>query len=161
MLKKNIHVCVSVYRWSWWWRTHLPMQETEDPLENGLATHSSSLDLENPMDRGAWWATVHGVTQSQTRLKQLSTNITESLCCTAELTPCKSATTEVFKTLYSSGNLSVLWSPKWEGNPKTGICMWIADSLCCIVETNTALQGNYTPTQINFKNNLKLINNHF
>ena len=25
--------------------------------------------LENPMDRGAWWATVHRVTQSQTRLK--------------------------------------------------------------------------------------------
>jgi len=25
--------------------------------------------LENPVDRGAWWATVHGVTQSQTRLK--------------------------------------------------------------------------------------------
>ena len=24
--------------------------------------------LENPMDRGAWWATVHGVTKSQTRL---------------------------------------------------------------------------------------------
>ena len=22
--------------------------------------------LENPMDRGAWWATVHGLTQSQT-----------------------------------------------------------------------------------------------
>ena len=29
--------------------------------------------LENPMDRGAWWATVHGVTKSQTRLKRLST----------------------------------------------------------------------------------------
>ena len=29
--------------------------------------------LENPMDRGAWQATVHGVTQSQIRLKQLST----------------------------------------------------------------------------------------
>ena len=28
--------------------------------------------LENPMDRGAWWATVHGVTKSRTRLKQLS-----------------------------------------------------------------------------------------
>ena len=25
--------------------------------------------LENPMDRGAWWATVHSVPQSQTRLK--------------------------------------------------------------------------------------------
>ena len=24
--------------------------------------------LENPMDGGAWWATVHGVTKSQTRL---------------------------------------------------------------------------------------------
>ena len=24
------------------------------------------------MDRGAWWATVHGVTKSQTRLKRLS-----------------------------------------------------------------------------------------
>ena len=29
--------------------------------------------LENPMDRGDWWATVHGVTQSQTWLKWLST----------------------------------------------------------------------------------------
>ena len=29
--------------------------------------------LENPMDRGAWWATVLGVTKSWTRLKQLST----------------------------------------------------------------------------------------
>ena len=28
--------------------------------------------LENPMDRGAWQATVHGVAKSQTRLKQLS-----------------------------------------------------------------------------------------
>ena len=28
--------------------------------------------LENPMDREAWWTTVHGVSQSQTRLKQLS-----------------------------------------------------------------------------------------
>ena len=29
--------------------------------------------LENPRDRGAWWATVHGVTKNQKRLKQLST----------------------------------------------------------------------------------------
>ena len=26
----------------------------EDPLENGMVTHSSILGLENPMDRGAW-----------------------------------------------------------------------------------------------------------
>ena len=30
--------------------------------------------LENPMDRGAWWAAVHRVTESQTRLKRLSTH---------------------------------------------------------------------------------------
>ena len=28
--------------------------------------------LENLMNKGAWWATVHGVAQSQTRLKRLS-----------------------------------------------------------------------------------------
>ena len=30
--------------------------------------------LENPRDRGAWWAAVYGVTQSQTRLKRLSSS---------------------------------------------------------------------------------------
>ena len=30
--------------------------------------------LENPRDRGAWWAAVYGVAQSQTRLKRLSTS---------------------------------------------------------------------------------------
>ena len=29
--------------------------------------------LKNPMDRGAWWATVNGVTKSWARLKRLST----------------------------------------------------------------------------------------
>ena len=29
--------------------------------------------LENPMDRGAWWATVHGVTKSRTRLRDVCT----------------------------------------------------------------------------------------
>ena len=32
--------------------------------------------LENPMDRGAWWAAVCGVTQSRTRLKRLSSSST-------------------------------------------------------------------------------------
>ena len=27
--------------------------------------------LENPMDRGTWWATVHGVAKSQTRLSDI------------------------------------------------------------------------------------------
>ena len=40
----------------------------EDPLEEGMATHSSILAWIIPMDRGAWWATVHGVTKSQIQL---------------------------------------------------------------------------------------------
>ena len=35
--------------------------------------------LANPMDGGAWWAGVHGVTQSQTRLKRLSSSSTFAL----------------------------------------------------------------------------------
>ena len=31
--------------------------------------------LENPMDGGAWWAAVHGVAHSQTRLKRLSSSV--------------------------------------------------------------------------------------
>ena len=38
----------------------------EDPLEEEMATHSSILAWRIPMDRGAWQATVHGVTKSQT-----------------------------------------------------------------------------------------------
>ena len=34
--------------------------------------------LENPRDRGAWWAAVYGVAQSRTRLKWLSTSQEES-----------------------------------------------------------------------------------
>ena len=51
------------------------MQETwvrslgwEDPLEEGMATHTSILAWRTPMDRGAWQVTIHGVTKSQTRL---------------------------------------------------------------------------------------------
>ena len=38
--------------------------------------------LENPMDRGAWRAAVHGVAESQTRLKRLSTHAQNNYICT-------------------------------------------------------------------------------
>ena len=46
----------------------------EDPLEKGIATHSSILAWRTPMDRGVWRAIVHGVAESLTRLS------TSSLC---------------------------------------------------------------------------------
>ena len=36
----------------------------KDPLEKGMATHSSYSCLENLMDREAWQTTVHGVAKS-------------------------------------------------------------------------------------------------
>ena len=51
------------------------MQETwfrylgqEDPLEGKVATHSSIL-----MEKGAWWATISGVTKHQTQLSIFQT----------------------------------------------------------------------------------------
>ena len=52
------------------------MQETwvgslgwEDPLEEGMATHSSIPVWRIPMDRGTWQAKVHGVAKRLTRLR--------------------------------------------------------------------------------------------
>ena len=43
------------------WETWVQSLGREDPLEEGMATHSSSLAWRIPMDRGAWWATVVGL----------------------------------------------------------------------------------------------------
>ena len=43
----------------------------EDPLEEGMATPSSILAWRIPMDRGAWWTTVHEVAKSRTRRERL------------------------------------------------------------------------------------------
>ena len=39
-----------------------------------LAAAAAAATLENPMDGGAWWATVHGVAKSRTRLSDLTFN---------------------------------------------------------------------------------------
>ena len=52
--------------------TPVPFLGREDPLEKGMATHSSVLAWRILMDRRAWWATVHGVAKSD-MIKQLST----------------------------------------------------------------------------------------
>ena len=36
--------------------------------EEGIGNPLQYFSLGNPIDRGAWWATVHGVTKSQTQL---------------------------------------------------------------------------------------------
>ena len=41
-------------------------------IREGNGTPLQCSCLENPMDGGAWWATVHGVTKSQTRLSDFT-----------------------------------------------------------------------------------------
>ena len=51
------------------WETWVQSLGWEDTLEEeGMATHSSILAWRIPIDRGAWWPTVHEVTKRWTRL---------------------------------------------------------------------------------------------
>ena len=50
------------------WKTWVRSLGWEGPLEEGMATYSSILAWRISMDRGAWRATVHGVTKSWTQL---------------------------------------------------------------------------------------------
>ena len=67
---KNLSAMQETQVWSLSW---------EDPLEEGMATHSSILAWRILMDRGAWWATVHGVAQSWTWPKWLSSSSISSI----------------------------------------------------------------------------------
>ena len=48
------------------WETGVRSLDWEEPLEEGMATHSSILVWRIPMDRGAWQATILGVAESDT-----------------------------------------------------------------------------------------------
>ena len=50
------------------------LKETKIPDGEGNGNPLQYSSLENPMDRGAWWAAVHGVEKSRTRLKWLSSS---------------------------------------------------------------------------------------
>ena len=48
--------------------TQVPSLGPEDPLEMGMATHSTEFLARESHDRGTWWATVHEVTKRWTQL---------------------------------------------------------------------------------------------
>ena len=45
---------------------YLPLRQRTGEGNGTLLQYSC---LENPMDRGAWWAAIYGIAQSRTRLK--------------------------------------------------------------------------------------------
>ena len=48
--------------------TRVPSLGLEEPLEKGMATEAQYSCLENPVNKEAWWTTVHGVAKSWTQL---------------------------------------------------------------------------------------------
>ena len=60
------------------WETWVRSLGWEDPLEEGMATHSNILAWRISVNRGAWWATVHGLAESDTT-EQLSTPTHEGI----------------------------------------------------------------------------------
>ena len=50
----------------------------EEPLGEVSGNSFQYSCLENPMDGGAWWATVHGVTKSKTQLSDFTHSLTHS-----------------------------------------------------------------------------------
>ena len=56
----------------------LPLRLGLNSIGKGNGNPLQCSCLENPRDGGAWWAAVYGVTQSQTRLKRLSSSSSSS-----------------------------------------------------------------------------------
>ena len=101
----------SVFPGGWVIKNLPAMQETrvrslgqEDPMEEDMATHSSILAWENPMDSGAWWATVHGVAKRRTWLSNF-TFFSFLVYPYASLWGC---------ALYGSGQMYNNLCPSWE-----------------------------------------------
>ena len=57
--------------------------------------------LENPMDRGAWWATVHGVAKSRTRLSDFTFTFHFPLSVRSHSSPVMSSIPTVPQTISS------------------------------------------------------------
>ena len=90
-MKKNIYICA--YYYVYWQYFEYPFN-TPGGSDSKVSAHNAGDPgsipgfgrspgegngnplqyscLENSMDRGAWWATVHGVTKSQTRLSNFT-----------------------------------------------------------------------------------------
>ena len=62
------------------WENRVRSLGWEDPLEKEMVTPLQYYCLENPMDRGDWQATVHGIAKNQTRLSFISCCLAADSC---------------------------------------------------------------------------------
>ena len=119
----NLKIIMGLPRWSNGKEsTHQPGDARDADLipglgreGNGNLLHCSC--LENSMDRRAWWVTVHGVTKSQTWLKQLSIIHTNDIL----------SLQHIFSLLLLKFSLKVSGGREWKGKNQSLIfCYLIA-----------------------------------
>ena len=121
------------------WETWVWLLGWEDPLEEGMITHSSIFAWRTPRDRGAWWAIVHEVKKSQTWLKPLSTAHSAHYAVACVLSFIQLGPSNVCRSytqIYKDASFS---SPK---NPSVGVhlasllilynfLLFILNNICC------------------------------
>ena len=96
--------------------------------------------LENPWDGGAWWAAVYGVTQSQTRLKQLSSSRQKSTSQKLEQWLLGMRGAGEIDCKGAQGNLFCCWkySISW-------LCWWLHQCICCSCSVSPGVCSNSCP----------------
>ena len=79
--------------------------------------------LENPMDKGAWWATAHGVTKNRILLRQLSTHALTPHSALFIFHPCF-----LFTQVFDPVSVYALWRTRISKVNKSGILrIWFLD----------------------------------
>ena len=77
--RRSLVGCSPWGRWELNTTERLPFHFSLSCIGEGNGNPLQRSCLENPRDRGAWWAAVSGVAQSRTRLKQLSSSSSSML----------------------------------------------------------------------------------
>ena len=72
--RRSLEGCSPWGRWGSDTTERLPFHFSLSCIREGNGNPLQCSCLENPRDRGAWWAAVYVVAQSQTRLKRLSSS---------------------------------------------------------------------------------------
>ena len=120
---------------------------------HGNPLHYSCLD--NPMDRGAWWAMVPGVAQSQTQLKWLST---QDVSVTTSYETHLAASSSLWVSFLSLANKSISWL-KISSSPKPKHDFIMAE-VSVIINRQDGLRLDFIPRQESVVQTVLLSTNH-
>ena len=109
--------------------TRLPSLGWEISLEEEMATRSSILAGKNPMDRGAWWATIHGDAIELDTAEQLSRHAEGDKCCgEKEITSGDWGVLgrfQLHRAVEEGMSEKVIWQQKLKGNEKASLLISI------------------------------------